>query len=93
MTKATATSKANRTIHKLITNRYFSAVPLDRLYDAVEEVGFSIDPEEKACMLCGRDGRAQWDLSFEGKPVRQVLVLTWHKMDETGHYEVVAYVS
>jgi hypothetical protein len=93
MTKASATSKANRTIHALITNRYFSAVPLDRLYDAVEQVGFSIDSEEKACMLCGRDGHATWDLFYEGKSAKQMLVLSWHKMDETGHYEVVAYVS
>ena len=93
MTKATATSKANRALHALTSNQYHSAVPLDRIFDACEAVGFAFDSEEKACFLCGRDGRATWDLFWEGKPARRMLVLSWHKMDVTGRYEVVAYVS
>ena len=93
MSCARAASKANRTIHALTSNQYHSAVPLDRIYDAVEAAGFAFDPEEKACFLCGRDGRATWNLSYEGKPAKRMLVLSWHKMDVTGRYEVVAYVS
>jgi hypothetical protein len=93
MTKQTAVSRANRTLHELASNKYHSAVPLDRIYDAVESVGLTIDPEERACILCGREGRAAWDLFWEGKPAKQALVLTWYKMDVTGRYEVVAYVS
>lgn len=93
MTKQTAVNRANRMLGELTTNKYHSAVPLDRIFDIVESVGFAFDPEEQSCILCGRDGRATWDLFWEGEHARRVLVVTWHKMDVTGRYEVVAYVS
>lgn len=93
MSKQTAVNRANRILDALTRNKYHSAIPLDRIFDAVESNGLTIDSEERACLLCGRDGRATWDLFWEGKPANRTLVVTWHKMDVTGRYEVVSYVS
>ncbi len=92
---AKAAKKANNTIYDLIHNRYFHGIPLDQLFAAVEEAGLRFDPEEKAVILTGRDGKASWDLfdAESGHPADHMLVLNWHKMDRTGRYEVVAYVS
>lgn len=88
-----AATRANRALHELTSNRYYSAIPLDRIYDIVEGVGFEFDAEEKQCMLCGREGTASWDLSWRGQPMNHVLIVSWYKMEATGRYEVNAYVS
>lgn len=91
---ARSATRANRALSDL-TSRYYSAIPLDRIFDAVESAGFAFDPEEQQCILCGREGRATWQL-FSPDTKRQVnhmLVLNWYKMDVTGRYEIVAYVS
>jgi hypothetical protein len=90
-----AASKANDALHDLTHSKYFSAIPLDRIYDIVETAGFDFEIEEKQCMLCGREGKATWELFAPEtqRPVNHMLVVTWHKMDVTGRYEVVAYVS
>ena len=92
---AKAARRANDAIYDLIHNRYFQGIPLDQLFAAVEEAGLSFDPEEKAVILMGRDGKATWDLRDPefGQPADHMLVLNWHKMENTGRYEVVAYVS
>lgn len=94
-TLARAARRANDTIYALIHNRYFHAIPLDDLFTAVEEAGLRFDPEEKEVILTGRDGKATWML-FDPESDREadhMLVLNWHKMENTGRYEVVAYVS
>lgn|SRR5574341_511351 len=90
-----AARKANDAIYDLIHNKYFQSVPLNELFAAVEDAGFSFDPEEKDFILLGRDGRETWRLfdPESGKPADHMLVLSWHKMEGTGRYEVVAYVS
>lgn len=93
MSVAKAAKLANNKIYEITKANYFSAIPLDRLYDAVEDAGLSFEAEEKACILCGRSGQANWDLYYDGKPAKRRLVVTWHKMETTGRYEVVAYVS
>lgn len=86
--------KANDGIYDLIHNKYFSAVPLDRLFDLVEAAGFAFDPDDKQCILCGRTGKASWNLRDKaGRDVDHVLVLQWHKMEPSGRYEIVSYVS
>lgn len=88
-----AARKANDAIHKLTIVNYFVHIPLAELFKIVEDAGFTLDPEQKECFLTGRQGKASWDLFFNGKPANRVLVLTWHKMDVTGRWEVVSYVS
>lgn len=89
--------KANDNLHALITNRYFQSIPLDQIFEIVEKAGFALDPEEKACILTGRTGRSTWELfnplTPGGKAVDHLLVVQWHKMETTGRYEIVAYVS
>jgi hypothetical protein len=89
-----ARRKANDEIYDLINNKYFRDIPLDEIFAIVERAGLHFDPEEKQVMLLGRDGQAKWDLfSASGNRVDPMLVMSWHKMDTTGRYEVVAYVS
>lgn len=88
-----AASHANTGLRELTNNRYYSAIPLDRIYDIVEGAGFEFDLDEKQCMLCGREGSATWDLSWRGHPMNHMLVVSWYKMEATGRYEVNAYVS
>jgi hypothetical protein len=86
--------KANDQIHDLIHNRYFASIPLDQLFAIVERAGLRFDPSEKESILTGRSGRDTWRLfNPAGAEVDHLLVLTWHKMDTTGRYEIVAYVS
>lgn len=91
---ANAHRKANDNLYDLTTNKYFREIPLDKIFETVEKAGFAFDPEEKSCFLTGRTGRGQWQLyGPTGKEVAHRLALSWHKMDVTGKYEIVAYVS
>lgn len=92
ITLVTALRRANNTLYGLTSKTYFSAIPLDRIYDAAENEGLVIDEEEKQCILCGREGRATWPLSFDGRRIQSRLWITWYKMP-SGRYEVVAGVS
>jgi hypothetical protein len=93
-TVAARAKKANEALHDLVHGTYFTAIPLDRIFDAVEQAGLRFDPEEQQCILCGREGRATWHLFDDaGRGVDRMLVLSWHKLDVTGRYEVVLYVS
>lgn len=88
-----AARKAGALLADLTHNRYFTSIPLDEIFTIVERTGLQFDPEEKLVILTGRDGRATWDLYWEGRRIDHMLVLQWHKMDVTGRYELVAYVS
>ena len=85
---------ANDQIYDLLHNKYFQSIPNDELFAIVKRAGFRFDPEEEEFILVGRDGKATWQLYDEtGRDVNHMLVLNWHKLDRTGKYEVVAYVS
>ncbi len=89
-----AAKRANDQIYDLVNNKYLQAIPNDRLFEIVKSAGFRFDPEEEEFILVGRDGKATWQLhDASGRRVNHMLVLQWHKMDRTGRYEVVAYVS
>jgi hypothetical protein len=89
-----AAKQANDQIYTLINNKYFQAIPNDQLFAIVKRAGFSFDPEEEEFILVGRDGKATWQLhDASGRSVNHMLVLHWHKMDRTGRYEIVAYIS
>jgi hypothetical protein len=94
-TLAKAARKANDAIYDFIHHKYFQSVPLDQLFTLVEEAGLSFDPEEKQSILTGRTGKATWSLfdPESGREANHMLVLNWHKMENSGRYEVVAYVS
>lgn len=92
---AKAAKKANDAIYELIHNKYFGSVPLDELFTIVEGAGFRFDPDDKSSILTGRDGKATWFL-FDpdtDQSVDHMLVLNWHKLENSSRYEIVAYVS
>jgi hypothetical protein len=89
-----AAKQANDQIYDLIHNKYFRSIPNDELFSIIKKAGFRFDPEEEEFILVGRDGKATWQLyDEEGHEVNHMLVLNWHKLDTTGRYEIVAYVS
>jgi hypothetical protein len=89
-----ALKRANDQIFDLVNNKYFQSIPNDQLFEIVKKAGFRFDPEEEEFILVGRDGKATWQLHDDaGREVNHMLVVQWHKMDRTGRYEVVAYVS
>ena len=89
-----AAKKANDQIYDLINNKYFQAIPVDRIFAIVKAAGLYVDPTEEEFLLVGRDGKATWQLhDVFARQVNHMLVLQWHKMDRTGRYEVIAYVS
>jgi hypothetical protein len=89
----TAVKQASSGISKLLKNTYFPHVPLGAIYEIIERTGLAIPEDEKSCMLTGRQGRATWPLTFHGLAVPQHLWITWHKMEETGRYEVVGAIT
>lgn len=64
---------------------YHDGLPISQIDSILKLHGF--DATESA-IYCGRDGR-----SNEQVGQRTWLSLSWHKMEITGRYEVVAYVS
>lgn len=91
---ARAAKQANDEIYDLVHNRYFQSIPNDALFAIVKRAGFHFDPEEEEFILVGRDGKATWQLyDDEGREANHMLVLNWHKLENTGRYEIVAYVS
>jgi hypothetical protein len=89
-----AAKRANDQIYDLVNNKYFQSIPNDQLFKIVKDAGFRFDPEEEEFILVGRDGNATWQLhDASGRAVNHMLALQWHKMDRTGRFEVVAYIS
>ncbi len=87
-----AVAAANNNLHRVLKPTYFQSIPLDSIYRAVESTGLTIDPEERQCILVGRQGRATWPLTYQGVPVNARLWVSWYKM-ESGRYEVIGAVT
>jgi hypothetical protein len=85
-TPATAARKLGKAIAKLTRKTYFDRLPIMELTRLVEDHGFVSD--ELDGFYCGHDGRVSADIGFG-----RGLMLTWHKMEVSGRFEVVAYVS
>ena len=87
---------ANRALDALTSpghrTRYFDGVPIEEMLEICENAGFTIPEGERGMILCGREGRAVIPL-LVGDVNKNSLVFTWYKMEATGRYEVVAYVS
>lgn len=65
--------------------KYSNGVPITQIDAILTANGFS---ETEPAIYCGRDGRSH-------EPVGEgvFLSLSWHKMEVSGRYEIVAYVS
>ena len=78
------TLKANNDLHRLGLT-YHHAIPNGAIDAILESHG--LRPLEEG-IYCGRDGRV---IEEVGNNVW--LTLNWHKMDVSGRYEIVAYLS
>lgn len=77
-----------------ISRKYWQSIPLKDISQKLQDNGYVLkDVEEGGLMLLGRDGRANLELLMGGEPVKSMLVISWHKMENTGNYEITAYLS
>lgn len=76
----------NVELANLTRNRYFESCFPNEIARAIEAAGFSTDNLDG--VYAGREGRVHEDI---GRGIW--LTLTWHKMEVTGTYEVVAYAN
>jgi hypothetical protein len=79
-----ARRRANNALAAL-GREYHDGLALDKMDAILKENGFNT---LQSAIYCGRDGR-----SHEPVGERTWLSLTWHKMEQTGRYEIVAYLS
>jgi hypothetical protein len=77
--------KVNKELYNLC-RVYHRSIPLTDLQDILKRNGF--DPEAIEGIYTGRDGKAHDQVG-----PKTWLSLTWHKMEETGNWEINAYVS
>ena len=66
---------------------YQDGLPIADVIALLNAAGF-VETDGLVGVYCGRDGSVH-----EGVGEGVYLSLTWHKMEVTGRYEVVAYVS
>lgn len=78
--------RLNTNLTQLTRNAYFDSPCPNILARCIEEVGFNTDALDG--IYTGADGRIHEDI---GEGV--FLTLTWHKMEVTGRFEVVAYAN
>ena len=82
------TSKQAKSVNKALYQlglTYHDGLPIHLIDMILAENGFyTTEP----AIYCGRDGH-----SHEQVSANMWLSLSWHKMEVTGRYEVVAYVS
>lgn len=75
--------RANRKLVEM--PNYYSHLPIGEIDAILESEGFKAT---EGAIYCGADGR-----SHEQVGDKTWLSFTWHKMEVTGRYEVVAYLS
>lgn len=87
--KASVRSRINGDLADLCRSRH-RYVPLGDAQRILDKHGLCFED----VMLCGREGRANLDLSGDGETVdNAMLVITWYKGDFDGCYESTMYVS
>lgn len=81
-------NKANSEISDILRNRYFEGLGagIDAVRTILARHGFSTEVFDG--FYCGRDGRLNGSIGGG-----RFICFTWHRMEVTGTYEVVAYVS
>lgn len=87
-------NRVNDYLHS-IGLEYHNAIPLDDIFSVLRANGFEPVQEDGTAwsgLLLGKDGTARIELKNAGGPTRW-LVLTWHKMQVSGRFELVGYIS
>jgi hypothetical protein len=89
-------ARTNKLISKLVTNVYFNNIPLDDIFKILAQFGIIAIQEDGTTwsgFLTGSSGQADFDLGWEGRPIRNaVLRLSWYRMP-SNRYEIVSYVA
>jgi len=100
--------KINVEIANLVNNKYFQPIPLEKISDILNKYDIILlneDNTEYEGFLTGRTGRANIDMGIKSSGVQKngfvtysqiynsKLILSWYKMEVSGRYEVVAYLS
>jgi hypothetical protein len=83
----TSETKARQKANKMLAAmpNYFPFIPNAELDSILTGAGFQA---MEAAIYCGREGRVT-----EQVGPKTWITMTWHKMEVTGRYEIVAYVS
>ena len=90
-TSASVKNSIGRKLHDLTANRYFTEIPLDQIFDIVNQNGLTVVDEAGdpwSGFLCGSAGEAH----FKVAGARFYLHLSWYTMP-SGRYEIVTYIS
>jgi transcription antitermination factor NusG len=70
--------------------QYHKSIPLDDIRANLQAHGLDIED----AILTGRDGRDTFDLTMGGQIVsNSMLMMSWHKMEPSGNWEINAYLS
>lgn len=93
-------TKARRKIQKklnILSQRLHPKIPLDMIFQAIEEEGFQVvmeDGKSWGGLLLGEAAEGMFDIKNQetGKIEDRRLFLQWYRY-ETGRYEITAYVS
>lgn len=95
-TLQTRVKHVNAYLSGTIGGKYWQSIPLQAIFDKCRNEGLNPVQEDGTDwegFLLGRDGKTNIELrDLKGGPNRY-LSLSYHKMDVTGNWEVVAYVS
>ena len=78
-------NKANKALD-ILCRKYHQSLPLTEIKEILSANGFNADAVDG--IYTGREGK-----SHEQVGPKTWMMMTWHKMEETGTWEVVAYLS
>jgi hypothetical protein len=90
--------KLNKLLEPILKPTYFVEIPLDNIFNKLEENGILVIQEDKtpwSGFLCGSKGHVYFDLvdiRSNDIIVDSCLSLSWYKMD-SGRYEVISYLT
>lgn len=85
-TEATRRRRANSALATLTSGRYFDCLPLHEVGTILTENGFSDDAVHG--IFCGREGRFNEQVGD-----KTWIQFSWYKMENTGRFEIVTYLS
>lgn len=74
----------------LCSNKYYDSIPIKDMSDHLKGLGINLESD---FVLTGRDGRTTLGLSMNGAALGSMIALQWHKMDQSGRYEINAYLT
>jgi len=84
-----AMKQANKALYEL-GRTYHDGLPISTIDSILTSNGFNAT---EPAIYCGRDGQVIEPVSKDIPRTYVYLSMSWHKMEVTGRYEIVAYLS